>query len=106
VFFVTRKDLGLTPEGGTDTATVEWVQGELGTVTAGGAQVLRETPHGTIDGTNAAFTTAFPFQPGTTMVWLNGLLEHGYTEVAPQTIEFTAAPLTGDGLLINYMIEG
>lgn len=103
---MTRKDLGLTPEGGTDTATVEWVQGELGTVSAGGAQVFRETPAGTIDDSNTTFTTAFPFQPGTTMVFTNGLLEYGYTEAPPQTIEFANAPLVGDVLIINYMIAG
>jgi hypothetical protein len=39
------------------------------------------------------------------MVFHNGLLEYGYTEVAHQTIEFDEAPLIGDVLLINYMIE-
>jgi hypothetical protein len=96
--------LGVTPEGGTDTATVEWVQGELGTVSAG--QVFRETLAGTIDGTNPVFTTAFRFQTGTTMVFHNGLLEYGYTEVDHQTVEFDEAPLPGAVLLINYMIAG
>jgi hypothetical protein len=106
VVSITRKDLGLTPEGGTDTATVEWVEGELGTITSSSTAVYRETPAGAIDGDNVLFTTAFPFQPGSTMVYHNGLLEVGYTEVPPQTIEFTVAPLFGDVLLLNFLIEG
>jgi len=53
-----------------------------------------EVPSGTIDGVNTVFNVSAPYQPGTTAVYLNGLLQEpslddGWTETDPLTGEVT-----------------
>lgn len=69
--------------------------------------VMGEVPSGTIDGTNAAFTTANAFISGKLQVFLNGVLQevgggNDYT-VSGQTITFTTAPYVGDKIAVNYI---
>lgn len=66
----------------------------------------RETPTGTINGTNTAFTLANSPISGTEMVYKNGQLMNGgsgndYT-ISANTITFTTAPKTGTVLLVTY----
>lgn len=70
------------------------------------SNVTRETPTGTINGTNAAFTLANAVLAGSEEVYLNGLLQtltSDYT-ISGSTITFVAAPFTGDTLRVSYII--
>lgn len=73
-----------------------------------GDYIVREEPTGTIDGTNAAFTLASTPVVGTEMVFLNGVLkEDGATEdytISTNTITFNDPPLTGDRILVTYLV--
>jgi hypothetical protein len=69
--------------------------------------VTRETPSGTVNGSNTAFTLANTPTAGTEHVYLNGLLlEPGagndYT-ISGGSITMLSAPLTGDKLRCTYM---
>lgn len=70
---------------------------------AGTGAYFMEIPIGTINGSNKTYTTSQPFVAGSTSVFLNGLLEHYYTETATGVI-FDDAPLTGDTIKIGYTI--
>lgn len=73
-----------------------------------GTGVYGETPSGVKDGANTAFTLAHIPAPGSTALYRNGLREHlgsGYTE-SGSTITFTTAPLAGDALTVDYLLEG
>lgn len=66
-----------------------------------------ETPTGNIDGINTVFSTAAPFVPGTTRVYLNGLrltlgVSKSYRETGPDQITLNVAPQTGDEIIIDY----
>lgn len=72
------------------------------------APMFNETPGGALNGVNLTFTTLYPFVPGTTAVYLNGLREFpgdGYTEAAPNSIVFDDAPLSTDKLRVDYIIQ-
>lgn len=64
-----------------------------------------ETPAGTIDTVNHIFTTAHPFAPGSTCLYVNGLRQtpvSSYTESGPTTLDLSFAPHPGDVLLVDY----
>jgi hypothetical protein len=68
--------------------------------------VVRETPSGSVNGTNATFTLANTPVTGSEQVFLNGLLQepgagNDYT-ISGATITYLAAPLTGDRLRVTY----
>jgi hypothetical protein len=69
--------------------------------------VTRETPGGTINGTNTAFTLAVAPVAGTEQLFLNGILQepgagNDYT-ISGVNITMLAAPVTGDRLKVNYL---
>lgn len=69
--------------------------------------VTEETPSGSINGSNTAFTLANTPTAGTLKLYLNGLrLKSGagndYT-LSTATITMTTAPVSGDVLLADYM---
>lgn len=69
--------------------------------------VTRETPSGSVNGANTAFTLAFTPVVGTEQVFLNGILQepgagNDYT-ISGATITYLAAPLTGDRVRVNYI---
>lgn len=67
--------------------------------------VFNETPSGTINGSNTAFTLANTPTAGTVSVYLNGLLQtvsDDYT-ISGSTITYTAAPIAGDVLRVTYL---
>jgi hypothetical protein len=72
-----------------------------------GRLVTRETPSGTINGTNTAFSLATAPNPvGCEQIYLNGILLNGgagndYT-IAGASITFATAPSSGDVLLAIY----
>jgi hypothetical protein len=69
--------------------------------------IIRETPSGTIDGSNDAFSLANTPVVGSEEVYLNGLLQepgalNDYT-ISGASITFNAAPLAGDRLKVSYL---
>lgn len=93
--------------GGTLGSTaVTYVQDGSGTLSTSNF-VTEETPSGSINGSNTAFTLANTPTAGTLKVYLNGLrLKSGagndYT-LSTATITMTTAPVSGDVLLVDYM---
>lgn len=72
-----------------------------------GVQVFGESVTGVRDGVNLTFTTAHPYLPGSTALFLNGLREDVgdcYTESPPNTIVFDDAPVSLDSIRIDYII--
>ena len=69
--------------------------------------VKRETPTGTVNGTNAAFTVAGTIYSGSEEVFLNGILQEpgssdDYQLSGGNTITFNQAPSSGDRVRVNY----
>jgi len=69
--------------------------------------VTRETPSGTVNGSNTTFTLANTPTAGTEQVFLNGILQepgagNDYT-ISGATITYLSAPLTGDKIRVSYM---
>ncbi|MBL7902934.1 MAG: hypothetical protein JNK73_13135 [Bacteroidia bacterium] len=67
--------------------------------------VVNEVPSGLINGSNATFTTAGNFVPGTEEVYLNGLklvkLED-YNTTGTNQIDLYVSPGAGEHLIVNY----
>ena len=77
---------------------------KLGT---GARRVVRETPTGSVNGSNISFTLANTPASGMEEVYLNGILQepgagNDYT-ISTNTITMLSAPLTGDRLRASYM---
>ena len=68
------------------------------------SRVKKETPSGTVNGSNTAFTTANAYIGGTLEVFINGLNQGSLvTETDPATGAFTMdAPSTGDNVQVSY----
>lgn len=69
--------------------------------------VTRETPGGTINGSNTAFTIANALVAGTEELYLNGVLQQSgsgndYT-ISGTSITYATAPATNDTLLVSYI---
>jgi hypothetical protein len=97
-------------QGGTiGTTAVTWVLfGSIGGLVVGNF-VIRETPSGTVNGSNAAFALAFTPTTSTEQVFVNGVMQlagggNDYT-ISGSTITFDAAaiPQTGDVVRVNYI---
>lgn len=91
----------VNPTAPQDAATKSYVDSQIGS-----SFVTRETPSGTVDGSNAVFTLAFTPVLGTEEVFLNGLLQdqgagEDYT-ISGATITFASAPATGSKIRVNY----
>lgn len=69
--------------------------------------VTRETPSGSVNGSNTVFTTANDVVSGTEHVYLNGILQEAggedYTFSSTNTITFVSAPLTGHRVKVSYI---
>lgn len=68
--------------------------------------VVRETPSGAINGSNAVFTLANTPLAGSESVFLNGLLQEPGGEdysISGATITFASAPIAGDRIRVSYM---
>lgn len=67
--------------------------------------VVSEIPSGSINGSNATFTTAFAFVPESVQVRVNGLGQRkpqDFNTSGTLTIIFTDSPQVGDGLQVDY----
>jgi small ligand-binding sensory domain FIST len=68
--------------------------------------VWGETPLGTINGANLAFTTANAYRSGFLGLHLNGMRlrpSADYTETGSNTFQLVSAPLSGDILIVDYV---
>jgi hypothetical protein len=70
--------------------------------------LVRETPSGSVNGSNTAFVLANTPISGMEQVYLNGILQepgagNDYT-ISGATITYLTAPATGDRLRVSYMI--
>ncbi len=68
--------------------------------------ITRETPTGTVNGSNTSFTLANTPLSGTEQVFLNGVLQepgagNDYT-ISTNTLTYLAAPISGDRLRVSY----
>jgi hypothetical protein len=71
--------------------------------------IVRETPSGTINGSNTAFTIINTPVLGSECVFLNGILQdagagNDYT-ISGSAITMLAAPLSGDKIRVNYVSQ-
>jgi hypothetical protein len=82
-----------------------------GNVTDGGATsslvpaFVRETPAGTLDGSNATFTLSYTPSPAASLViYLNGVEQDQtrWCSVSGTTITFTVAPKAADKIIAQY----
>lgn len=74
---------------------------------ASSSVVTRETPSGTVNGSNTAFTLANTPTVGSEQVFLNGILQepgagNDYT-ISGTAITYLTAPVTGDRLRVTYL---
>lgn len=72
-----------------------------------GKFVFGETPTGSINGSNATFTSQFNFVPESVVVLVNGLEQRRVTDFntsGTQTIILADAPQVGESVRINYVI--
>lgn len=70
--------------------------------------VWKETPAGSINGTNFAFQTSQPYVSGTLQGFINGIAQSGFiSETGPGTgvFEFDVAPQTGDDVKVQYQVR-
>lgn len=86
----------------------EGIQGPQGVPGPSGnaTLVIGEVPAGTVNGSNATFTTAFSFIPASVAVFINGLMQKlvdDFTTTGTQTINMNVSPVTGDKILVNYL---
>lgn len=93
--------------GTTRTLTVPNANGTLALV---GKFIVRETPSGSVNGSNAVFTLANSIVSGTEQVYVNGILMdsgtgNDYVFSAGNTITFEAGsePLTGTKIRVSYI---
>jgi hypothetical protein len=69
--------------------------------------ITRETPSGTVNGTNDTFTLAATPASGSEEVFLNGLLQEGGGEdytLTTNSIQFVSPPASGDRIRVNYRV--
>jgi len=69
--------------------------------------VITEQLIGVIDGVNTLFQTSASYLPGTTRVFLNGVMDNpsddsGHIELGGQSIQLKQAPVTGDNVAVRY----
>jgi hypothetical protein len=72
-----------------------------------GSGIYNEVPTLTADASHAVFQTANAYQPGTLMVYLNGLRQRkpaDYSETTSTTFTMTTAPLSGDVVMVDYIL--
>lgn len=75
--------------------------------TSSGSFVFGETPSGSVNGSNATFTTAQNFVAESVQVFINGVSQTNgvdYTTSGSTTITMNVSPVSGDYIRVNYKI--
>lgn len=67
-----------------------------------------EIPVGSINGVNRTFRVSSDYRPGTTQVWLNGLMhrregQDGWSELGGNKVQLHEAPRSGDVVQIYFL---
>ena len=97
---------GATIEISTDTLQVKDAGIPAAKLGSGARRQVRETPSGSVNGSNDTFTLANTPASGKEEVFLNGLLQEpggeDYT-ITTNSIVFVSPPATGDRLRVSYM---
>lgn len=91
---------------GTNTTQIATTAFVTAALAGASSLVTRETPSGTINGSNTTFVLAFTPISGTEHVYLNGILQESgsgndYTISGP-TITYLTAPVSGDKIRVTY----
>ena len=90
------------------TALPEVVRVSVGaTYTTAATFIFNETPSGTIDGSNATFTSLQNFVPNSLQVFINGILQvstNDYTTSGSTTINLVSPLAVGDVIRIHYKL--
>jgi hypothetical protein len=71
----------------------------------GAGVVFSETPSGSVNGSNATFTTLNDFVPGSVSVRVNGLSQRpgtDFTTSGVRTIALTSSPTPGESIQVDY----
>lgn len=103
---VNADDITLTLADTTLTVGAGGVAVNPATVLLTANRITRETPTGTINGTNVTFTLANVPVVGTEEIYLNGMSQdagagNDYT-ISGATVTYLTAPITGDKIRISY----
>lgn len=70
--------------------------------------VWKETPAGSVNGTNFQFQTSQPYVSGTLQVFVNGLAQSGFileTGAGSGVFELDTPPQTGDNIRVQYQVR-
>jgi len=86
---------------------VNYIMGNQIYLVGSNSLMTDETPAGTVNGSNATFTTSQPYIGGSLQVFINGVKQKRVThfvETTPSSGTFTMgdAPLTGDDIMVSY----
>jgi hypothetical protein len=97
----------VTPPATGTVLLVDYLVGGSGHTVGTNSNIVDETPTGTINSSNTAFTASRAFIGGSLVVYLNGVRQthtSDYTETTPAsgTFAMVTAPVTGDVLRIDY----
>lgn len=68
--------------------------------------VIDEEPNGFVNGSNATFTSQFPFVPESVEVFINGLSQRrvvDFNTFGLNTITLSESPTPGESIRINYL---
>jgi hypothetical protein len=63
---------------------------------------ITETFRGT---TASLITLSYPYRPGSVEVWVNGLVQRGFTQSGESTITLSFTPAASDTITISYVIQ-
>lgn len=90
-----------------DVLLVDYIVGTAVYMAGVNSFINSETPGGSVNSSNTAFTTARPYVSGTLQVYINGLLQATTTHVtetspAAGTFSLDTAPTTGDIVRVTY----
>lgn len=102
---------GLVPDGSGGYENKNFTADQIADYLGTGSQtidrfVFNEVLTGTVNGSNATFTTQFDFVPGTTKVQIQGVelrIIDDYQTIGTNTIQFVTSPLTGEVPVIDYI---
>lgn len=104
-------NIGIQPStGDVDITTIpQYITVQVGATvtTSSGSFVIGETPSGSVNGSNATFTTSQNFVPESVQVFINGVSQTNavdYTTSGTTTITLNVSPVSGDYIRVNYKI--
>lgn len=109
-YTITAGNVGVTFNTAPATSSVlvaNYIVGSTAMISGSNSLITDETPAGSVNSLNTAFTTANAYIPGSLQVFVNGMKQKRgthFTESSPGTGGFTIsdAPTTGDDVMVSY----